>query len=285
VGAVILDEGGEVARIIGVNMDVTERKLKEALERELSAQLKSANAELAAFAYVASHDLKSPLRVIDNASRWLEEDLDEHLTGEHRENMNLLRGRVKRMDKLLDDLMEYARIGKGSSGRHAEIVTGDVLMDNVLMFLTLDGFSVDVSAKFAGIRVRLMPLQQILINLIGNARKHHHQKNGRIEVTVEDAGDYYAFAVKDDGPGIQARFHSKIFEMFTTLKPRDQMEGSGMGLAMVRKNVRIFGGVLELESAEGKGSTFRFTWPKEQKIRESPGEALLPTTKEVWQKH
>jgi PAS domain S-box-containing protein len=285
VGAVILDEGGEVARIIGVNIDVTERKLKEALERELSAQLKSANAELAAFAYVASHDLKSPLRVIDNASRWLEEDLDEHLTGEHRENMNLLRGRVKRMDKLLDDLMEYARIGKGSSGRHAEIVTGDVLMDNVLMFLTLDGFSVDVSAKFAGIRVRLMPLQQILINLIGNARKHHHQKNGRIEVTVEDAGDYYAFAVKDDGPGIQARFHSKIFEMFTTLKPRDQMEGSGMGLAMVRKNVRIFGGVLELESAEGKGSTFRFTWPKEQKIRESPGEALLPTTKEVWQKH
>lgn len=104
-----------------------------------------------------------------------------------------------------------------------------------------------------------MPLQQILINLIGNACKHHHRNNGCIEVTVEDAGTCYAFAVKDDGPGIPAQFHSHFFEMFKTLKPRDQVEGSGLGLAMVWKNVEAFCGVLQLESAEGKGSTFRFT--------------------------
>jgi signal transduction histidine kinase len=86
-------------------------------------------------------------------------------------------------------------------------------------------------------------------------------------VTVEDGGPYYAFAVKDDGPGIPAQFHEQIFKMFQTLRPRDQVEGSGMGLAMVRKNVEVFGGVVHLESTEGQGSIFRFTWPKQQQLR------------------
>jgi signal transduction histidine kinase len=86
-------------------------------------------------------------------------------------------------------------------------------------------------------------------------------------VTVENAGDFYAFAVKDDGPGIGAQFHDQIFEMFRTLRPRDQVEGSGMGLAMVRKHIELYGGTLRLESAPGCGSTFRFTWPKLQQLR------------------
>jgi signal transduction histidine kinase len=112
-----------------------------------------------------------------------------------------------------------------------------------------------------------MPLQQILMNLIGNAIKHHHRKTGKIAVTVEDDGDFYAFAVKDDGPGIGAQFHDQIFEMFRTLRPRDQVEGSGMGLAMVRKHIEMGGGTLRLESSPGRGSTFRFTWPKRQQLR------------------
>ena len=84
---------------------------------------------------------------------------------------------------------------------------------------------------------------------------------------MRDSDEYYDFAVKDDGPGIPAQFHDQIFKMFHTLRPRDQVEGSGMGLAMVRKNVEVFGGTLNLESSEGKGSVFRFTWPKQQKIK------------------
>jgi len=228
-------------------------------------RVEALNAELQEFAYAAAHDLKAPLRVIDNASKWLEEDLQEHLTDETREIMNMLRGRVRRMERLLDDLLEYSRIGRTADERFGETITGKALMANILALLApRDSFTIEVSSRFARIRVNRMPLQQILMNLIGNAIKHHNKQSGCIQVAVADSGSFYAFTVKDDGPGIDERFHDQIFKIFQTLRPRDQVEGSGMGLALVRKNVEVFGGALSLESSEGNGSTFRFTWPKLQ---------------------
>ncbi len=265
------------ASVLEISQDITARKeAEQQLEinrRKVidgSIQLQAVNKELEEFVYAASHDLKAPLRVIDNASRWLEEDLQEHLTDETRENMNLLRGRVARMDKLLDDLLEYARIGRAADGRYAEVIAGDALLNDVLALLSQDDFTLVISPRFRDIQLHRMPLQQILMNLIGNAIKHHDRKKGRIEVTVEDRGDCYAFAVKDDGPGIPAQFHEQIFKMFQTLRPRDQVEGSGMGLALVRKNLEVFGGLLQLESAVGQGSIFRFSWPKQQQLRRNP---------------
>jgi signal transduction histidine kinase len=252
---------GKAIRSIGTLQNVTVLKANE-------RALRLANEDLEEFAYVASHDLKAPLRVIDNAAMWLEEDLAVHLTAETRDHMNLLRGRVKRMDKLLDDLLEYARIGRKTDERYTETLAGDALIDNILALLSPAGFAVVVSPGFAAVQVQRMPLQQILMNLMSNAIKHHDKKTGRIELTVEDCGAHYVFAVKDDGPGIPARFQKQIFEMFQTLRPRDQVEGSGMGLAMVRKNIEVFGGTLDLKSSEGQGSIFRFTWPKRQKMSE-----------------
>jgi signal transduction histidine kinase len=173
------------------------------------------------------------------------------------------------MDKLLDDLLEYARIGRSEDFRQRETINGRVLVDDVLATLDPKNLTLTVSPNFQRIQVRRLPLQQILMNLIGNAIKHHDKEKGCIEVTVEEEGECYAFAVKDDGPGIPAQFHQEIFEMFRTLRPRDQVEGSGMGLAMVRKNVDVFGGRIQLESAEAKGSIFRFTWPKQQCRKEA----------------
>ena len=113
-----------------------------------------------------------------------------------------------------------------------------------------------------------MPLQQILLNLTGNAIKHHDKSTGQIEVTAEDLGSLQAFAVSDDGCGIAAQYHDRIFKMFQTLKPRDQVEGSGMGLAIVRKYIDQSGGSLSLESSEGAGSCFRFTLPSPSIIQE-----------------
>jgi PAS domain S-box-containing protein len=272
--------------------DVTERRenvekmrhFNELLELQVSArtaELKAANRDLEDFAFAASHDLKAPLRVIENASRWLEEDLQPYLNQETRESMTMLRGRVWRMEKLLDDLLEYGRIGRASDDRFTHPISGDALIDNILAMLPTEGFSVNVSPKFAATQVTKMPLQQIFMNLIGNAIKHHDKGAGHIDVTVEDAGDHYAFAVKDDGPGIPARFHSQIFKVFQTLKPRDQVEGSGMGLALVRKNVETFGGTLSLESSEGNGSTFAFTWPKGQIQSESTRETAQMETASI----
>jgi two-component system, LuxR family, sensor kinase FixL len=140
-------------------------------------------------------------------------------------------------------------------------------MDEVLALLSAENFTITISPVFKSIQLCRLPLQQILMNLIGNAIKHHDKREGCIEVTVEDCGGHYAFAVTDDGPGIAPRFHEQIFQMFQTLRPRDQVEGSGMGLALVRKHINLFGGTLELKSAEGEGSTFRFTWPKRQQLQ------------------
>jgi PAS domain S-box-containing protein len=249
------------------------RMLEGARQEKQEAQavarrIERANKELEELAYAASHDLKAPLRVIDNVSKWLQEDLSRHLIGENGENMNLLRGRIGRMEKLLDDLLEYLSIGRANR-RHAEVVAGDALMDGVLALLSpREGFTVNVSPGFADIRVHSVPLQQILLNLVGNAIKHHDKNHGHIEATVEDRGTHYAFAVADDGPGIPAQFHDQIFKIFQTLRPRDQVEGSGMGLAIVRKLIDVYGGTLALDSVEGRGSIFRFTWPKRQQMRE-----------------
>jgi len=241
------------------------------LERAKSAsavkRVESVNTELEEFAYAASHDLKAPLRVIDNASRWLEEDLAEHLTDETRENMTLLRGRVARMERLLDDLLEYSRIGRITDERFAEMIAVDELIGDVLALLSPPArFTIAVDPAFAAVRLPRMPLQHVFMNLIGNAIKHHDRQLGLIALSVADAGAFYRFAVSDDGPGIPPRFHEQVFKMFQTLKPRDQVEGSGMGLALVRKNVEVAGGRIEVDSPAGRGATFRFTWPKRQKL-------------------
>jgi PAS domain S-box-containing protein len=264
--------------VLGAVVDITLRKqaaeerhqFSQRLEQQVAqrtAQLEAVNKQLDDFAYAASHDLKAPLRVIDNASKWLEEDLAPHLNDETRENMRLLRGRVTRMEKLLNDLLQFSRIGRETGG--TEIISARFVIDDVLAMLPRpDGFEVKVGPGFAAIRVARMPLQQILMNLIGNAIKHHDKTTGRIEVAAADLGSHYAFAVKDDGPGIPAQFHGKIFKMFQTLKPRDQVEGSGMGLAIVRKQIDLSGGSLSLQSSEGKGSTFHFTLPAPQRAQE-----------------
>jgi signal transduction histidine kinase len=168
------------------------------------------------------------------------------------------------MDRLLGDLLEYARIGRTPEREGIEIVRGDALLNDIIALVSRDGFTVEIGGGFADIKVRKMPLQQVLMNLIGNAIKHHNSSEGHILVTVEDIGTRYAFAVKDDGPGIPAQYHVRIFKMFQTLRPKDQVEGSGMGLALVRKWVEFLGGTIEIDSAEGQGSTFRFTFPKDQ---------------------
>jgi signal transduction histidine kinase len=229
-----------------------------------TAELERSNHDLDQFAYAASHDLKSPLRTISNALRWLEEDLADKLTGEDRENLELLRNRVNRMQKLLDDLLEYARIGRKAGQQSNEIVDGNTLINDVLALLTPPkSFKVEVSNAFATITINRMPLHQVLYNLIGNAIKHHDRESGLIQIDVEEADAEFRIMVRDDGPGIPANFHADIFELFRTLKPRDQVEGSGMGLAMVRRHVEHRGGVITVTSDDGRGSAFFFTWPKD----------------------
>ncbi len=252
-------------------LDITARVKEEATLYQYMEQIHQTNQELNNFAYVASHDLRAPLRAIDNLSKWLEEDLAEELEDENRENMDALRGRVKRMETLLDDLLAYSRVGRATDARDRESVNGAALVQEILELLAPpDSFTIEVSPAFATIHISKMPLQQILLNLVNNALKHHDQPVGTIRLGVEEHEGMFQFTVTDDGPGIPLAFHDKVFEMFQTLKPRDQVEGSGMGLAMVKKYVDLAGGTVHLDSREGEGSTFTITWPKAPIMEEQP---------------
>jgi len=242
--------------------DVTLERQAEAAKEKLLGELSRSNTDLEQFAYVASHDLKSPLRAIDSLAGWLQEDLAEVLVGDSRKHLDLLRQRTRRMERLLDDLLAYSRAGRVP----ADIVRVDVarlLAEIVEMIGAPAGFVVQARPPLPVFATAVTPLRQVLTNLIANAIKHHDRPAGGIELAVREAGEWYEFTVADDGPGIAPEFHERIFGMFQTLRPRDEVEGSGIGLALVRRIVTRYGGTAEVECRQPRGSRFRFTWPRQ----------------------
>lgn len=233
--------------------------------RSKVAALEASNRELSQFAWAASHDLKSPLRAIDNLSNWISQALWDVASSETRDHLTKLRGRVRRMEKLMDDFLDYAAVGEAGRPQADETVGGDRIREELLGLLNIPrDFTVSFSPAFSAVKVPRLQLQRILFNLIDNAIRHHHRDAGTVEIDVgiEDGSSYYVFSVRDDGPGIPKPFHAKIFEMFQSLKPPSDSQGSGAGLSLAKRIVTIHGGSIEVISDAGAGSIFRFTWPR-----------------------
>ncbi len=248
--------------------DVTRQKqIMRELERSNEAlrraetELRRSNAELDEFAFAASHDLRAPLRAIRSLVGFLEEDIGPGIPAASREHFALLQSRVKRMDTLLVSLLEYSRIG-----RSAEQVAAVRLATVVQRAIELAGApaSFVVTHEYPEVTLSTVQvlLERVLLNLLTNAVKHHDRKDGRITIGGVDRGTILELWVQDDGPGIAPEYHERIFGLFQTLKPRDEVEGSGMGLGLVRKMVARAGGAVRVESS-GRGARFTFTWPKE----------------------
>ena len=245
----------------GVMRDITERKKQEAEREQLIKALARSNQELDQFAYVASHDLKAPLRGIANLSQWIEEDLGDTLSGENREQMGLLRGRVHRMEALIDGILQYSRAGRVKA-KPEPIDTGALVRDVVELIAPPEPIAIDVAPDMPQVTAEKVPLQQVFMNLIGNAIKHAGADSPRVSVSWEDAGPFYEFTVRDNGQGIAPQYHERIFGIFQTLEARDKVEGTGIGLSVVQKIVDAKGGRVWVESDTGKGARFKFLWPK-----------------------
>jgi len=263
---------GQPQQVLGVALDITARKQAEMELRTLNttleqrvrtrtAELERSNRELDQFAYVASHDLKAPLRSINHLANWLSDDASALLPATSQAHLDKMRGRIKRMETLLNDLLAYSRAGRQSF--KIELVSIATLVKGVVDLLAPpSGFTVTVSDATTHLSVERVPLETVLRNLIGNALKHHHQPEaGQVWINIHTHSQIIEFTLADNGPGIDPAFHERIFQVFQTLKPRDEVEGSGMGLAIVKKLIESRQGMIQLESSLGNGATFRFTWP------------------------
>ncbi len=231
--------------------------------QHLIGALERSNRELDRFAYVASHDLKAPLRAIANLSQWIEDDLATVATPETRQHMELLRSRVRRMEALIDGILRYSRAGRAR--KKPEIVGVRKLLDDVLALLTIPpGATVEVDGGMPTLLTERVPLEEVFLALIGNALKYSGRPDPRVEVRARQVNDFWEFSVRDNGPGIAPKYHPKVWEIFQTLNPRDNIEGTGIGLSIVQKIVLGKGGRVWLESDQGAGATFFFTWPRSE---------------------
>lgn len=253
-------ERGTPRRIFGALQDITERVQQTNELQDAIDALERSNEELDQFAYIASHDLKAPLRVISNAVQWIEEDVGDALEGQTLKAMELLRNRVVRMDRLLSDLLEHSRIGRVEEDT-CTVSIEEILTDIRDLVDLREGFRIESGPGLDEIHVPRMPATKILLNLVGNAVKHHDMDSGVVRIEAEETPVAWTFTVSDDGPGIPENMQERVFGMFQTLRPRDQVEGSGMGLAIIEKSVAKAGGRVKLTS-EGRGCIFTIQLPR-----------------------
>lgn len=228
-------------------------------QQKLIEDLESMNRELDQFAAVISHDLKAPLRGIGNLASMLEEDLAPHLDASCHTNFELMRGRARRLENMIDGVLRYCRAGRADE-RAVHVDVGALVRELLELVATPAKIEITVD-PLPTIATARVPLEQVFINLIGNAIKHGSGPAPRIVVGGAPASSGYEFFVRDNGPGIAREYHDKIWGVFRTLASRDTVDTTGVGLAIVRRIVESRGGRVWVESAPGEGATFRFTWP------------------------
>jgi signal transduction histidine kinase len=232
-----------------------------------SDALQKSNSELEKFAYVASHDLKTPLRGIGDLTEYLEDDLSPYLghpdaNPDVAKNLSRLHQQVNRMNALINSVLKYSSIGSDTASLQLTNMTELVL--NITTDLGLNDNQLIVKGTLPTIATDYIRLHQVFSNLIGNAVKYHDGiRKIRILIEIVEGNEYFSITVTDNGPGINKEYHSKIFEIFQTLQTQDEIESTGIGLAIVKKSVEIYGGRVFVTSEVGSGTSFTFDWPKE----------------------
>jgi light-regulated signal transduction histidine kinase (bacteriophytochrome) len=235
--------------------------------RKIDAQLRATNAELENFAYAASHDLKEPLRMIGSYTQLVRRRMQPHLQGDTLEFMGYVTDGINRMQRLLDDLLNYSRLGRE---KHPE---RNIDLNNIL-FIVLHNMMVNMRETNAAIMASDLPkivgstteMTQLFQNLIANSikfRKKDAIETPLVEVYSEENDQETLLIFRDNGIGIAMEYHERVFNIFQRLHARGEYEGSGIGLATCKKIVQNLGGRIWLESEEGKGTTFYIAIPKE----------------------
>jgi signal transduction histidine kinase len=234
--------------------------MAQVLEENI-ALLKRKNKELDQFAHIVSHDLKAPVRGIDNVVTWIEEDHWNELSPKVKEYLHVIKGRVTRSENLIKGILSYARIGRDELPR--EVVDTKQLIEEIAETTpNTSGVKIEIDSAMPVLISERIFLTQIFSNLISNAIKYHDKPDGFVKIFHREEETNYVFFVQDNGPGIAKNYHNKIFVIFQTLNENNSFENTGVGLAIVKKIIEDKNQTISVLSEQGKGSTFSFTWPK-----------------------
>jgi PAS domain S-box-containing protein len=274
VTTLMTDDQGRVNEILGVSRDITERKLaqqeiarlNEELEQriaERTSQLLNSNKELEAFTYSVSHDLRAPLRAINGFSSILAREYADSFDGEAKRMLNIICENVKKMDRLITDLLSFSRLSR------SEINLLQPNMNSVVK-AAFDANSSEEDRKNVRLIVHDLPdvpcdpslIEQVWGNLLSNAIKFTSPRIDRtVEISGRKNGKMVVYEIRDNGVGFNPKYKDKLFEVFHRLHRMEEFEGSGVGLAIVKRIVNRHGGDVEAEGYEGRGSVFKFSLP------------------------
>lgn len=256
----MLDENMLPSRVVGSMRNITRRKKAEEAQKHILDDLQYANKDLRDFAYITSHDLKSPLRAISTLATWIDKDYADKFDENGKEQMKLLIGRVDRMNQLIEGLFQYSSLGSFKSER-VEIETKDLIRKVMGKIDKAPGIKLNISDQIPSIVFEKNRLEQIFFNLIHNAVTYMGKEEGEVSIDYELKEKFHYFYIKDTGIGIEDKYFEKIFQIFQTLQSRDDLESAGIGLALVKKIVEMNGGKIWVESELNEGSRFSFTLP------------------------
>ena len=255
-------------RVLAVVRDITERKQAEKELEKLNNNLESANRELMRanrelqeFAYITAHDLKTPLRGIGTLAEWISTDYVDKFDETGKEQVNLLVTRAKQMSALIDDILQYSTLGRGNAEKQ-RVDLNTVISEIIAEIDPPSHIQITLQDKLPTLSCRKTHIVQAFQNLLSNAVKYLDKAKGQITISCVEEDNFWKFSVADNGPGIHEKYFNKIFQMFQMLSPRDRVEGTGIGLAIVKKIAEMNSGSAWVESEIGKGSTFFFTFAK-----------------------
>jgi len=248
-------------KITELNGAFLEVQKKEKLLKNQAEELASINQDLKEFAYIVSHDLKAPLRAISSLVDWIASDYTDKFDDKGKELLDLLLGRVKRMHELIEGILRYSRVGRIKEDKIL-IDFNQLITDVIGLVAPPENIKVNVKGKYPKLVAEKTRMEQVFQNLLSNAIKYMDKPKGNVTITCEEKEEWWEFSVADNGPGIEEKHFKKIFQIFQTLAPRDEIESTGVGLSLVKKIVEMYGGKVWVESEVTKGSTFFFTVPK-----------------------
>ena len=249
-----------VANIVAVQLksaiNTREKERVESQNKQLFNQLEKSNDELQEYAHIVSHDLKSPLRSIDALVNWLKEDNKDKLDDISLQNFAHIESTLEKMEQLITDILEYSSVGSDNS-ETTDVDTNSLVNDLMTMLFIPAHIEIKLLQKLPVIKGDKTKLEQVFQNLLSNAIKFCDKEKGLIEIDVVAKPEYYEFSIRDNGIGIDKKFHEKIFKIFHALNK--SKDSTGIGLSIVKKIVNLHDGEIWLESEPQKGSTFYFT--------------------------